>query len=64
LFKADLDEPVINEIRQATNGNYALSDQRFQAQIAAMLKRRVTPGKTGRPATTAGNVPEQLDLPR
>jgi len=60
LFKAHVDEPVINEIRQATNGNYALGDERFQAQIAAMLKRRVTPGKTGRPATTAGNALEQI----
>lgn len=37
-------------IRQATNGNYALGDIRFQEEIARMLQRRVVAGKSGRPA--------------
>ena len=35
--------------RQATNGYYVLVDSRFGAEVEAMLQRRVTPGKSGRP---------------
>jgi putative transposase len=40
---------VVDEIRHATNGNYALGDGRFVAEVEAMLGRRVTRGKPGRP---------------
>ena len=50
LFEADLDPDQITAIRSATNGNYALGDGRFQEEIEKMLKRRVVPGKSGRPA--------------
>lgn len=53
LFKAHLDEETIDEIRAASNGNYALASERFQAQIGKALKRRVTRGKAGRPPTEA-----------
>jgi putative transposase len=49
LFREELGSVVVDAIRQATNGNYALGDQRFAEQIAAMLGRRVSPGKAGRP---------------
>ncbi|MGA9851606.1 MAG: transposase [Gammaproteobacteria bacterium] len=49
LFKAHMDMAEVSKIRRATNGNYALGDQRFQAEVECMLKRRVTPGKSGRP---------------
>jgi hypothetical protein len=35
---------------QATNGNDVLGDCRFRTEAEAMLQRRVTPGKAGRPA--------------
>ena len=50
LFSAHLDPQRIAEIRHATNGNYALGNERFQEEIARMLNRRVTPGQSGRPA--------------
>ncbi len=50
LFQAHLDPERINEIRQATNGNYALGSERFKDQVGRMLKQRVTPGRSGRPA--------------
>jgi len=50
LFKAHVDEHRLDEIRQATNGNFVLGGKRFQAQIARMLKRRVVRGQAGRPA--------------
>ena len=49
LFRYQLDTRMIDEIRTTTNGNYALGSSRFQAQVAATLMRRVTPGKSGRP---------------
>ncbi len=44
------DQPVDDEIRAATNGNYMLGKKRYQEQIAQALERRVTRGKAGRPA--------------
>jgi putative transposase len=49
LFREALDEAVVNEIRAATNGGFVLGAARFQEQIAAMLGRRVTAGRAGRP---------------
>jgi putative transposase len=49
LFKAHMDPERVNEIRQATNGNYALGNERFKTEIEQALKRRATPGKSGRP---------------
>jgi putative transposase len=49
LFESAIDDRALAEIRTATNGHYALGDSRFQAQIEAMLGRRVTPRPPGRP---------------
>lgn len=50
LFRSNLNPERINEIRNATNGNFVLGDKQFQKHIAEILKRRVTPGKSGRPS--------------
>ncbi|HLN81090.1 MAG TPA: transposase, partial [Thermoanaerobaculia bacterium] len=50
LFSAHLDAAYVDEIRRATNGNFALGNDRFKDEIARMLNRRVTPGMSGRPA--------------
>jgi putative transposase len=49
LFKDRLDAGLVDQIRQATNGNFALGNDRFKAEIAAALGRRVQPGRAGRP---------------
>jgi len=49
LFRAHMDEETLDRIRAATNGNYALGGKRFEAEIAAALKRRVVRGVAGRP---------------
>jgi putative transposase len=49
LFKAHLDHEMLDQIRSATNGNYALGSARFQEEIERILGRRVTKGKAGRP---------------
>lgn len=49
LFRSELDSKEIEEIRTAVNGGFALGSERFKAEIAAMLGRRVEPGVSGRP---------------
>ncbi|EAR21680.1 transposase [Nitrococcus mobilis] len=49
LFRYQLDPGTVDEIRAATNGNFALGSSQFQAQVTAALGRRVTRGKSGRP---------------
>ena len=52
LFTSPVDPELISEIRSATNGNYALGNDRFKSVIEQMVKQRVTKGKPGRPAKT------------
>jgi len=49
LFRSALAPGIADEIRNATNGNYALGDKRFKAEVEKTLGRRITPGKPGRP---------------
>ena len=53
LFRCELEPGLLNQIRQASNGNFALGSVRFAEEIAAALGRRVTPGKSGRPRKPA-----------
>ena len=55
LFKAQMDDEVLDKIRAATNGNYVLGTTRFQEEIGHMLGRRVIKGKAGRPVKGAGS---------
>ena len=50
LFRAHVDEALVDEIRGATNGNFALGDAKFQKRIETALGRRAVRGVTGRPA--------------
>jgi putative transposase len=49
LFRYELDIGLVDEIRKATNGNYASGNALFVQQIEDALGRRVTAGKAGRP---------------
>ena len=49
LFRYQLDPGLVDQLRAATNGNYALGNERFLAEMATALGRRVTRGKAGRP---------------
>lgn len=53
LFRHDLEPGLVDEIRQATNGNFALGSDRFTEEIAQAIGRRATRGKPGRPRKTA-----------
>jgi hypothetical protein len=63
-IKAHLDDTLVERIREATNGNYALGDRRFQAEIEQALGRRVTKGKAGRPKAQPEHRRGQLGLLR
>ena len=49
LFRFQLDPGLVDQIREATNGNYVLGSSRFQEQVAKALGRRVVRGRSGRP---------------
>ena len=51
LFRKPLDKNLAEEIRTATQGNYALGTPKFAAQVEKTLKIRATRGKAGRPQT-------------
>lgn len=60
LFRYELEPGLVDEIRRATNGNFALGDVRFAEQISAALGRRVTPGQSGRPRKSPEPATEDL----
>jgi putative transposase len=64
LFKRALDETFVEALRTATNGGWALGDERFRAEIARAAKRRVAPLPRGRkPEKLVGKRdPRQRDL--
>jgi putative transposase len=49
LFRQHLDPGLVDAIREATNGNFALGSERFRREAEAALGRRVSPGQSGRP---------------
>jgi putative transposase len=51
-FAPIMEPTVIDEIHTAANGNYVLGNDCFKEDVARMLERRVTPGKSGRPRRT------------
>lgn len=49
LFKAHLNAELLKEIRESVNKGLALGSEHFTAQIEALMDKRVTPRKAGRP---------------
>ena len=62
LLKAHLAPETLDEIRQSTNGNFALGGERFKKQIEKALGQRVRRGKPGRPRQAEANDAAQMDL--
>lgn len=52
LFLNQFDPSLIDEIRNSTNGNYALGSTQFQNYIEQATGKRAKPGKSGRPLVT------------
>lgn len=49
LFKSELSSKVVDQVRSATNSNYALGSERFRKEIEEAIGRRAGPGVLGRP---------------
>jgi putative transposase len=49
LFRQPLEQTFVDALRAATNGGWALGNDRFRNKIAKALGRRVTPLPPGRP---------------
>ena len=49
LFRDELESIMVDDIRQATNGNFTLGSESFKKDISSKLGRRVTRGQPGRP---------------
>ena len=62
LFKAHIESDKIDEIRDATNGNFALGSKRFQQQIEAALGKRAIRGVSGRPTKQVQSDDRQKEL--
>jgi putative transposase len=62
LFESPSGLDRIDEIRQATNGNFVLGSEAFRRTMAASLGRRVEPAKAGRPVRRLDGNGIQLDL--
>lgn len=61
LFRHELEPGMVDQIRHATNGNFALGDARFGEQIAQALGRRTQAGAAGRPRKVHAKI-DNLDL--
>ncbi|MBI5109603.1 MAG: transposase [Rhodocyclales bacterium] len=60
LFRHELEPGLVDQIRRATNGNFALGSQSFRDQVTAALGRRASRGAPGRPRVALE--PESRDL--
>ena len=62
LFRAYVDEALVEEVRRGTNGNYALGRESFQKQIEKVLGRRAVRGVSGRPVKKEETDGRKLEL--
>lgn len=60
LFRQEQASGMVDEIRRATNGNFALGSGAFQERVTATLGRRASRGQPGRPCRVVG--PESGEL--
>lgn len=65
LIASQSDLALVEEIRTATNGGYALGDIQFRAAMSSALGRRVEKGSPGRPVRSPpnGDTQRELSLP-
>lgn len=54
FFRTEMDPVDVDEIRSASNGGFAFGNERFKAEVASILGRRVAPGAPGRPRKGSG----------
>jgi putative transposase len=63
LFRTQLDEEALDEIRKVTNQGLPLGNDRFREQVEVALGRKVSLGQRGRKATSQDvALPGQMGL--
>lgn len=62
LFRYELEPGLVDEIRRATNGNFALGSKRFASAVSEIIGRRAVPGQSGRPCKSETPESGKLDL--
>ncbi len=63
LFRENLEAEFLDRLREATNGGWALGDDRFKRQIAKAAGRRAAPLPKGRPPKTKKKKRRMKDKP-
>ena len=63
LFNAQVNAETVKKIRQATNGNLALGESRFQKEVERTLGVRARRARPGRPRVAEADSSAVLDLP-
>ena len=62
LFRSQLDEAALTEIRKAASRELVLGNERFRQKVEAALGKRVEPRKRGRRKSAGGIEGEQIGL--
>ena len=62
LFRSQMDEAALTEIRKAASRELVLGNERFRREIEQALGKRVEPQKRGRRRGTGGIEGEQIGL--
>lgn len=60
LFRHALEPGLVDQIRRATNGNFALGNEDFASQVSDAIGRRAKPGRSGRPRKSVELVSDEL----
>ena len=63
LFRYELEPGLVDEIRRANNGNFALGNERFAAQVSEALGIRAARGKAGRPRKALETIDHVVTAP-
>jgi putative transposase len=62
LFHDALSEDFVADLRDATNGGWALGSDKFKEKVATMARRRSSPSAPGRPPNTLDSDERQGEL--
>jgi putative transposase len=62
LVASPLPPRVVDEVRKATSGNFALGTEKFKRSVSIALGRRAFPGEAGRPSRAATDDRDQGKL--
>ena len=63
LFEDAIEPPLLNRIRNATNGGFPLGSEKFNSDVALSRGWKIAPGRPGRPSGSEnGNDEQSLEI--